>query len=404
MPAERIVVIGAGQAGASLVAALRAGGHDGPITLIGSEPAPPYQRPPLSKKYLLGEMAVERLYLRPLHFYHEADITLRLSTSATAIDRERQIVLLSDGTEIGYDRLVLTTGSTPVTLPSDIGGALKHVYQMRTLKDADTLAPVMQPGARALVVGGGYIGLEAAAVFASRGLKVTLLEQAERILSRVAAAQTSDYFRRLHQEHGVDIREATGLRQLEGSENVESAILSDGAILPVDFALVGVGIRPDTALAEAAGLSVENGICVDECGRTSDRAIFAAGDCASFPHQGRRIRLESVPHAIEQAEAVARAILGDKAVYQAKPWFWSDQYDVKLQIAGLNTGYDMVVVRPGARPGSQSVWYFKEKQLLAVDAMNAPREYMMAKRLIESGRSIPPQLAADPESDLKALL
>ncbi|MEE4346957.1 MAG: FAD-dependent oxidoreductase, partial [Paracoccaceae bacterium] len=259
-------------------------------------------------------------------------------------------------------------------------------------------------GRRALIVGGGYIGLEAAAVAAKRGLQVTLVKMADRILQRVAAPETSDYFRALHQSHGVTIREGVGLDRLLGEGHVTGARLSDGTELDVDLVIVGVGIAPATALAEAAGLEIENGIKVDARGQTSDPAIWAAGDCASFPWKAARIRLESVPNAIDQAECVAENIMGAGRDYVAKPWFWSDQYDVKLQIAGLNAGYDRTVVRPGDKPGSQSVWYFRGDALLAVDAMNDPRAYMIGKRLVEAGQSPSPAAVADPDMPLKSLL
>jgi 3-phenylpropionate/trans-cinnamate dioxygenase ferredoxin reductase component len=398
-----VVVVGAGQAGSSLVAKLRNSGFDGSITLIGAEPVPPYQRPPLSKAYLLGDMALDRLFLRPESFYAEHRIDLRLNTRVTGIDRTAHTVTLN-GEVMTYDQLVLATGSDPRRLPASIGGALEGVFVVRDLADVDAMAPHVVAGKRALIVGGGYIGLEAAAVAAKRGLDVTLVEMADRILQRVAAPETSNFFRALHQGHGVTIREGIGLDRLLGEGHVTGARLSDGTELPVDLVIVGVGITPGTALAEAAGLEIENGIKVDAQGRTSDPAIWAAGDCASFPWQDGRIRLESVPNAIEQAECVAENIMGAGKDYVAKPWFWSDQYDVKLQIAGLNTGYDRTVVRPGDKPGSQSVWYYRGDALLAVDAMNDPRAYMIGKRLIEAGQSPAPAAVADPETPLKSLL
>lgn len=398
---EKVVVVGAGQAGSSLVARLRKGGFDGQITLIGDEAAPPYQRPPLSKAYLLGDMALERLYLRPESFYAENGIDLHLSTSAVSIDRAAKTVTAGDAV-FDYDQLAITTGSVPRALPAAIGGALRGVHVVRTLADVDAMEPAIRAGARALIVGGGYIGLEAAAVARKRGMEVTLIEMADRILQRVAAPQTSDFFRALHTGHGVDIREGIGLDRLLGDDHVTGAVLSDGTELPVDMVIAGIGIAPATALAEAAGLELDNGIKVDEMGQTSDPAIWAAGDCASFPYQGARIRLESVPNAIDQAEAVADNMMGAGKGYVAKPWFWSDQYDVKLQIAGLNTGYDDVVSRIGE--GSASFWYFKGDQLLAVDAANDPRGYMIGKRLIEAGKTAPKDVLADPEADLKPLL
>ena len=397
-----IVVVGAGQAGASLVAKLRKDGFDGELTLIGAEPVPPYQRPPLSKGYLLGEMALERLYLRPESFYAEQGVTLRLGQEVTAIDPAERTVTLGDEV-LRYDDLVLTTGSEPRRLPAAIGGDLNGVFVVRSLADVDAMAAHVTEGKRALIVGGGYIGLEAAAVAAKRGVQATLVEMADRILQRVAAPETSDYFRALHGGHGVDIREGIGLERLLGETQVNGAVLSDGSALEVDFVVVGVGIAPATALAEAAGLEIDNGIKVDGLGRTSDPHIWAAGDCTSFPHRGRRLRLESVPNAIDQAECVAGNLLGAGKDYVPKPWFWSDQYDVKLQIAGLNTGYDRVVTRQGDGP-TVSFWYYRGDDLLAVDAMNDPRAYMIGKRLIEAGRSADPAVVGDPAADLKALL
>jgi 3-phenylpropionate/trans-cinnamate dioxygenase ferredoxin reductase subunit len=397
-----VVVIGAGQAGAALVAKLRNSGFDGKVTLIGEEPVPPYQRPPLSKKYLLGEMDLERLYLRPESFYAENGIDLRLGATVSAINTSDK-TLTVDGAPLAYDELVLTTGSAPRHLPPAIGGGLEGVHVVRTLRDVDTMAPEFTQGRHVLIVGGGYIGLEAAAVAASRGLKVTLVEMADRILQRVAAPETSDYFREMHTRHGVDILEGVGLETLLGETRVTGARLTDGREIAVDFVIVGVGITPATTLAEESGIEIDNGIKTDAQGRTSAPHVWAAGDCASFPYKDTRIRLESVPNAIDQAECVAENIMGADKPYVAKPWFWSDQYDVKLQIAGLNTGYDHVVTRKG-EGDSVSFWYYAGDTLLAVDAMNAPRDYMIGKRLIEGGKSPAPALIADPETDMKALM
>ena len=369
--------------------------------MIGEEPAPPYQRPPLSKGYLLGEMELDRLYLRAPSYWEEQNVTLKLGAQVTAIDRTAKTVRVG-GETIPYDQLALATGSRPRRLPAAIGGDLKGVYTVRTLADVDAMAPEFQEGRRLLIVGGGYIGLEAAAVGAKLGLNVTLIEMAPRILQRVAAPETSDYFRKVHAEHGVKILENTGLDRLTGEGHVTGAVLSDGSELPVDFVIVGVGITPDTLLAEEAGLEIENGIRTDDEGRTSDPSIWAAGDCASFPYQGGRIRLESVGNAIDQAEIVAENMLGAGKAYEAHPWFWSDQYDVKLQIAGLNTGYDRIVTR--GEGDAISFWYYQGDRLLALDAMNDARAYMIGKRLIEMGKSPDPALIADASADLKPLL
>ena len=397
-----IVVIGAGQAGASLVGKLRAEGFDGAITLLGAETEPPYQRPALSKAYMLGEMERERLFLRPREWYEVNDITLRTGTRVTGIDAATRTVHLEDGTTLTYGQLALTTGSQPRTLPAAIGGTLDGVYCVRDLADADAMSPEFRAGRSLLIIGGGYIGLEAAAVAAKRGLNVTLIEMADRILQRVAAPETSDFFRDLHRAHGVDIREGVGLERLTGEGRVTGAILTDGTALDCDFAIVGVGIQPATALATSAGLVVENGIVTDPMGRTSDPNIWAAGDCATLAWHGQQIRLESVGNAIDQAELVARNMLGNRAPYDPKPWFWSDQYDCKLQIAGLNLGYTDVVVRETG--AARSHWYYRNEELLAVDAMNDPRNYMIGKRLIEAGKSPTPAQIADPDTDMKALL
>ncbi|MEP2680467.1 MAG: FAD/NAD(P)-binding oxidoreductase [Sulfitobacter sp.] len=398
---QHVVVIGAGQAGASCVAKLRNGGFDGRITLIGAEPCPPYQRPPLSKGYLLGDMTLERLFLRPEAFYADQGIALKTDCRVTAIDPETRVLATTVG-QIAYDELVLATGSVPRRLPEAIGGDLKGVFTVRDLADVDAMAPRFSKGAKVLIVGGGYIGLEAAAVAAKLGLEVTLVEMADRILQRVAAPETSDYFRALHEGHGVTLREGVGLERLLGEGHVTGARLSDGTEIAADFVITGVGIEPDIALAKAAGIEIDNGIKVDAQGRTSVPGIWAAGDCTSFPYRGGRIRLESVPNAIDQAEVVAENILGAGKEYIAKPWFWSDQYDVKLQIAGLNAGYDRVITRLGE--GSASFWYYLGETLLAVDAANDPRGYMVGKRLIEAGKSPDPALVADSQTDLKALL
>ena len=398
---QQIIVIGAGQAGASLVAKLRALGSDAAITLIGAETVPPYQRPPLSKAYLMGELPAERLLLRPEEFYAEHGITLRLGHSVDAIDTATQTVTLGDEV-LPYDALVLTTGSTPRRPPASIGGDLPGVFTLRDLDDVNAMQPYFKPGARVVIVGGGYIGLEGAAVAAKLGLDVTVLEMAPRILQRVAAPETSDYFRALHQSHGVKILESTGLDRLIGTDHVTAARLSDGREIPADFVIVGVGITPATALAEAAGITLDNGIATDALGRTSAPHVWAAGDCASTPTPRGRMRIESVPSAIDQAECVAANILGAGTPYVPEPWFWSDQYDIKLQIAGLNTGYDHIATRK--TDGATSFWYYRGETLLAVDAMNDPRAFMVAKRLLGMGKSPSPDQVTNPETDLKTLL
>ncbi|NYS23752.1 FAD-dependent oxidoreductase [Rhodobacteraceae bacterium 2376] len=397
-----IVVVGAGQAGAALVAKLRALGHDGPLTLIGAEPVPPYQRPPLSKAYLLGEMDMERLFLRPESYYTEQGITLITDAAVTALDPARRQIRMGDQT-LDYEQLALTTGAIPRRLPAAMGGDLAGVHTVRTLADVDRMAPEFVAGRRMVVIGGGYIGLEAAAVGAKRGLAVTVIEAAPRILQRVAAAETSDYMRQLHAGQGVTLLEGTPLERLEGRDGRDiAAHLADGRVIAADFVVCGIGITPDDALAQAAGLTIDNGIATNAQGRTSDPHVWAAGDCASFPWRGEQMRLESVQNAIDQAECVAANMLGADQPYDPVPWFWSDQYDMKLQIAGLGTGHDRVIVRESG--SARSHWYFGGGTFLAVDAMNDPRAFMLGKRLLTQRRSPDPARLADPAVDLKDLL
>lgn len=401
---QRVIVVGAGQAGLAAAAQLRALGHAGAITMIGEEPHHPYQRPPLSKAYVLGEMARDRLFLRPEAYYVDQGIDVRTDTCVREINRAAKRIVLSNDTDLGYDSLILATGSAPVRLPSAVSGDLEGVFYMRDLADADDIAVAMTPGKRVLIVGGGYIGLEGAAVAAKLGLHVTLVEAGARILGRVASSETADYFRALHQSHGVDLREGVGLASLVGSHGtVQGANLSDGSQVACDIVLIGIGVRPNDKLARDAGLVIENGIKTNARSQTSDPAIYAAGDCASCPWGGRQIRLESVGNAIDQAECVAANIMGREVDYVPKPWFWSDQYDVKLQIAGLSTGFDRVIRRQ-TDSRTLSLWYVAQERLIAVDAMNDPRGFMIGKRLIEAGQTPDIELLSDPGTDLKRLL
>ncbi|NLS00010.1 FAD-dependent oxidoreductase [Rhizobium sp. P38BS-XIX] len=403
--AERLLIVGAGQAGFAAAAKLRALNDHRPITIVGAEDVLPYQRPPLSKKYLVGDMSFERLLFRPQQWYVDNRVDIHLSTWVEEIRRDKKQVVLGTGAVLDYGTLLLATGSTPRQLPAAGGGALRGVYVMRDKRDADLLAEAMLPGRRVLIIGGGYIGLEAAAVARHHGLNVTVIEMADRILQRTSASETADIMRSIHQAHGVIIRERTGLEHLIGKDgHVCAAKLSDGSVIDLDCVIVGIGVLPNDQLADAAELDVKNGIVVDEFGRTSDPSIFAAGDCASFPWQGGRIRFESVQNAVDQAEAIAAVIAGGTEPYRPKPWFWSDQYDVKLQIAGFNLGYDQTLVRPGSRERTYSVWYFKEGVFLSVDALNDATAYLLGRKMLELGINPHPSTLADPSSDLKQLL
>lgn len=402
MSTHGVIIAGAGQAGCSAAVKLRNLGYDRPITLIGDEPHPPYQRPPLSKAYLLGDLPRERLFLRPETYYREYQITLRLNEPVTGISAASRTI--GCGTEtLPYDHLILATGAAPRRLPGELGGRLPGTYTIRSMADIDAIAPEFEPGRRLVIAGGGYIGLEVAAVAAKLNLEVTLIEAAPRILQRVAAPETAAFFRELHRSNGVRILEDTQLARVTGSGRATGVELAGGEVIAADFVVFGIGVTPETSLAAKAGLALENGICTDARGRSSDPHIWAAGDCASLPFRGSRIRLESVGNAIDQAEVIAANIAGIPTVYDPKPWFWSDQYDVKLQIAGLNAGYDSTVTR-AAPDGGVSVWYYRENTLIAADAMNDPRAYMIAKRLIDAGKSASPDLVGDPGSDLRTLL
>jgi 3-phenylpropionate/trans-cinnamate dioxygenase ferredoxin reductase component len=403
--ADPIVIVGAGQAGAALASKLRALGYAGPLALIGEEPVLPYQRPPLSKKYVSRELEFDRLLVRPAGWYAEQKVDLRLDCAVTALNPAERTLSLSDSTVLRYAKLALTTGARPRRLPSEIGGDLAGVFTIRGVADADAIAPLLQPGKRMVVIGGGYIGLEAAAVARTKGMEVTIIEVAGRILQRVAAPLTSDFFRTVHRKHGVTILESTALARLTGEAGrLTGVALNDGMHLPTDLAIVGIGILPNDDLARTAGLAVDNGIVVDGQCRTSAPDIYAAGDCARFPWRGEPTRLESVQNAIDQAEHAAAAMLGEQRPYDPVPWFWSDQYDVKLQIAGLNRGYTDCVLRPGKREGSASVWYYRNDALIAVDAMNDALSYGIAKKVLEGRRSIPKAITADSAADLKPFL
>ncbi len=403
------MIVGASHAGASAAVALRDNGFDGTVTVIGNEPVLPYQRPPLSKKYLTGEMSFDRLLLRQPEFYAGRGIEMVTGKEVAAFDPDAGTLTLADGSTGKFDKIALCTGSRPRRLPALNGGGLDNVFLMRTLDDADRLASQIVAGRRMVVVGGGYIGLEAASVAASCGMEVTVVEAAPRILMRVACKQTSDVIRNLHHANGTRIVEGVKLARLEnceggiGSGALARAVLEDGTEIDADVAVVGIGIDPNVQLAERAGLAIDNGIAVDEAGRTSHRLVFAAGDCASFPWQGRRIRLESVQNAQDQAVAAAKAMLDMDVAYQPVPWFWSDQFDAHLQICGLGQDYDRIIERDNGQ-GSCSYWYYRGDEFLAVDAVNDARSYMVAKRFLEIGYNPDAEAIGDPSSDLKAML
>lgn len=380
---EDIVIVGAGQAGAQVAQSLRQGGFEGPIRLIGDEQHPPYQRPPLSKKFLAGEVGPEGLWLRPPAFFTTNRIDHIPSTRVSDIDRKAKRLRLANGDTLAYGKLVLATGTTARQLPFE-GAERAGVVSLRTIADADLIRARLGECQRLVIIGAGYIGLEVAAIARAMGKDVCVLEAQDRPMKRVVSQTVSDFFTALHKEHGVDLRLETGVAALEGGAAVDAVRLEDGESLAAGLVLVAVGAAPNDQLAADSGLETDNGILVDGAGQTSDPNIFAVGDCTRF-YSGRytrSVRMESVQNAIDQAKIVAQALLGTDVDYDPLPWFWSDQYDVKLQIAGLSEGYDDTVVVGSPHDKKFYVAYLRDGVLIAVDSINAPRSHMMARKVI----------------------
>jgi 3-phenylpropionate/trans-cinnamate dioxygenase ferredoxin reductase subunit len=401
---EHLVIVGGGQAAAQAVQSLRQQSYSGAITLVCDEPYPPYQRPPLSKKYFAGELARERLFLRPAAFYAEKGVALEQNARVEELDAAARRLRLRDGRTLPYDRLLLATGSRVRGLDVP-GAALPGVHYLRTIADVDAITAALAPGARVLLVGAGYIGLEVAAVARHRGFDVTVLEAADRVMSRTVSAEISAFYEACHRAAGAVIHCGAAVKALHGTARVTSVETVDGRTFPCDVLIVGIGIVPNVELAAAVGLECSNGIVVDEHARTADPHIVAAGDCTSHPHPllGRRVRLESVPNAIHQAKVAAATLLGEPIAYSEVPWFWSDQYDLKLQIAGLSTGYDEVVLRGDPAARSFAAFYLRGGELLAVDAVNSPREFIAGKKLVANRARIAREVLRDAAVDLTPL-
>jgi 3-phenylpropionate/trans-cinnamate dioxygenase ferredoxin reductase subunit len=401
---DTVVIVGAGHVAGQAVASLRQGGFAGRLVLVGEEPYLPYQRPPLSKKFLAGELDMERLFLRHEHFYPEHGVELRLGTRAERIDRQRRQVHLSGGDRLEYDRLLLAIGSQARYLHAP-GADLPGIFYLRNIEDVRRIQKRWAPGKRMVVIGGGYIGLEVAAVAVTHGLKVTVIEIADRLMARTVAPAVSEFYEDAHRKAGVDVRCNTAVTEFRAAGEGLTVICDGHTELPADLVIAGIGILPNTLLADEGGLACENGILVDEHCRTSDPRVFAAGDCTNHPNSllGRRLRLESVQNAQEQAKTAAAAICGNPVPYAQIPWFWSDQYDLKLQIVGLATDYSAAVVRGNPAERSFMVFYFDGDRLMAVDAVNSPREFMMSKKLVAQGARLAPDDVADVRIDFKTL-
>ena len=382
---EHIVIVGAGQAGVQALDTLRRKGFVGEITLVGEEPWLPYQRPPLSKKFLSGSMERERLLIRPEAFFAEHKIRVLRERRVMRIDRAGRAIHLDDGVVVKYDRLLLATGSHP-RRSSAPGADLGGVHFLRNVADVERIRGEFVRGKRLVIVGAGYIGLEVAATASEMGLEVTVLEQAERVLSRVTCPQISSFYQSEHAKHGVRIVCRAQVSEIEGGADgrVRAVSCDDGSSHPADVALIGISVNATDALAQEAGLECANGIVVDQHCRTSDPHIYAAGDCTSHPniHYGRRVRLESVDNAFEQGTSAALNMLGTPTPHDKLPWFWSDQYDLKMIIVGLSQGYDEVVMRGSIDARSFSACYLREGELIAVDTVNAPKDQMAARKLV----------------------
>ncbi len=399
----RVVIVGTGHAAAQLASSLRQQGWQGEILLVGEEPCAPYQRPPLSKDYLAGERTADNILIRPAAAYASHGVDLLTGRRVLSIDRATKMIALDDGQQLSYQKLALCTGAR--ARPASIRGVgSPGVFYLRTLADVDGIRANISPDKSAVIIGGGYIGLEAAAALRGLGMAVTLLELQERVLSRVCAPEVSDFYSRVHREEGVDIRVGVEVLTIENDGGVKTVVCSDGSRFHADLIIIGVGIIPNVELAEACGLAVDDGIVVDELARTSDPDIVAAGDCTNHPNDllGRRVRQESVPNAMEQAKTAAGTLCDRPVPYQVYPWFWSDQYDLKLQIAGLSEGYDQVVLRGGKdRQRGFVAWYLRGGRLLAADCINRPKEFMVARQLLARKLAVAPATLADETIDPK---
>ena len=402
---ERVVIAGAGHAAGQLVASLKQQKFDGQIVLIGDEAYLPYQRPPLSKKFLSGDLAVERLYVKPPAFYDDPQIELRLETVITKIDRDSKTLRTESGDDISYDKLILALGSRVRRLTID-GADLAGVHYLRSIDDVDGIRAEMQNRKNAVIVGAGYIGLEVAAVARQLGLDVTVIEMTDRVMSRVVSPEISDFYQIEHTNQGVRLRLSTGIQAMHGEGRIDAVETEDGELIPADFVVVGVGILPNTELAIEAGLRVDDGIVVDDRCQTSDPSIYAVGDCTRHPNAiyDRQLRLESVHNALEQAKTAVINICGGQSHYSQVPWFWSDQYDLKLQIAGLSTDYDDVIIRGNPADRSFACLYLRDGRLIATDAVNSPKEFVHSKALIAGRKQLDRDRLADTDIPLKDLM
>lgn len=400
-----VVIVGAGHAGTQAAIMLRQRGFTGSVAIVGAEPELPYERPPLSKEYLAGEKTFERMLIRPAAFWREREIEMMLGQAVAAVEADARIVQLSDGRILGYGALVWAAGGTPRRLRCaghDLGG----VHYVRTRPEVDRLVAELAAGPSVVIIGGGYIGLEAAAVLTKRGLRVTLLEAQDRVLARVAGEALSRFYEAEHRRAGVDLRTGVTVDALDGQDRVDGVRLADGAVVPAGLVIVGVGLAPSVGPLVQAGAAGGDGVTVDAFCRTSLPDVYAIGDCAAHPNpfaDGAVIRLESVQNAADQARTVALSILGDAEPYVSVPWFWSNQYDLKLQTIGLSVGHDAAILRGDPAARSFSVAYCKGGRLIALDCVNTPKDYVQGRKLVAERAAVSPELLADASRPLREI-
>ncbi|GAB4136140.1 MAG: FAD-dependent oxidoreductase [Sphingomonadales bacterium] len=402
---ERVIIIGAGHAGGQAAISLRQSGYEGDVLILGEEPYLPYQRPPLSKDFLAGKLELPRLFLRPENFYETKAIGCRTDAAVVAIDRAGKTVRLADGEALAYAKLIIATGTRPRLLPV-AGADLGNIFSLRGIDDVERIKPHFANSESIVIVGAGYIGLEVAAVAVKNGMKVTVIEAADRVLARVSSPLISEYYQDYHRAAGVDIRLGAGLSHFEGAGAVSHAVLKDGEKIPANLVIVGIGVVPNQEIAAEAGLHCDNGIWVDANSRTDDPDIYAAGDVANHFNTlyERRVRLESVQNAVEQAKAAALDICGKPVPWHGVPSFWSDQYDLKLLTHGLLAGYDDIVVRGDMAQRKFAVFYLRAGRMIASDCVNSPADHMGARNLIASKQVLPAAQLADASIPLKAIL
>lgn len=402
---EDLVIIGAGQSAIQCINSLKKEGYAGSITMIGEEEHLPYQRPPLSKGFLEDSVNKERLYFKKLDFFTENKIQLKLGTSANKVDLENKLVFLSDDTHLSFDKLVFATGSRVRKLDFP-GSNLSSIHYLRGLDDAESIKNDLERSKEVVVIGAGYIGLEVAAIAAKKNVTVSVIEMADRVMNRTVDPQISDYYLKLHQNNGVKFIFNNSLEEIKGSKKVESVLCSDGSEIKADMVIIGAGIIPNVELADQAGVFCDNGILVDEFGQTNHKNVYACGDCTSHPNKllNKQLRLESVHNAMEQSKTVAFSALAKPLEYNQVPWFWSDQYDHKLQIVGLSGEHDNVVMRGNTKDQKFMLFYTKDNQLIAVDAVNNPKEFLICRKLVANKVKIKSEMISDINTNLNDLI